>query len=71
MPKRKARDTIRAAVIDRAAALGLTAGAIAKATNGAVSDDMLRLYLTGRSDLTSAKVDALFLVLGLVVADAQ
>lgn len=65
MPKRKTPDTIRVAVTDRAAALNLTAHAIAKATDGAVSDDMLRLYLTGRSDLTGGKLDAVFRVLGI------
>ena len=60
MPKPQ---TIRAAVVAAKDRLGLTAYAIARQTNGAVSDDMLRLYLTGKSDLTSEKLDAVLRVL--------
>jgi hypothetical protein len=71
VPKPKPPSSIRAAVVERAAALDLTAGAIARQTEGVVSDDMLRLYLTGKSDLTSAKLDAVFRVLGMAPALAD
>jgi hypothetical protein len=50
----------------------LTAGRLSKATVGndgkpAVSEEMLRLYLAGRSDLSSRRLDAVFRVLGLRV----
>lgn len=71
MPKRK-NSTIRAAVADRAAALGLTAGKLSRATVGtdgrpAVSEEMLRLFLAGRNPISSDRLDALFGVLGLGV----
>lgn len=68
MPK---HDTIRAAVLDAAARHGMTAYAIAKATNGAVSDDMLRLYFVGKSSLTSEKLSAVFAVFGLKVTESK
>lgn len=72
MPK---PDTIRAAVVDAAARLDLTAYAIAQRTRGVgtgrpVSDDQLRRYLAGTHDLTSARLDAVFAVLGLKPARA-
>lgn len=66
MAKRKDL-TIREAVRAAAESRGLTAYAVAKATDGAVSDDMLKRYFADRSDLTSAKLDAVFRVLGLSV----
>lgn len=65
MPKAKRPDTTRAAVIARAAQLDLNPLAIAKATDGAVSDDAVRRYLQGTADLTTAKADAVCRVLGL------
>lgn len=65
MPK---PDTIRAAVVAAAARLDLNPYALAKATDGAVSDDQIRRYLAGTTDLTSARLDAVFRVLGLRVA---
>lgn len=56
---------IRATVNARAYELNLTAYAIAKATNGQVSEDAVRNFLAGRSSLTVAKLQALLPVLGL------
>lgn len=61
--------TIREAVRAAAERHGLTAYAVAKATDGAVSDDMLKRFFEGRSDLTSGKVDAVLRVLGLVLGE--
>lgn len=66
MPKRKTA-TIRAAVTERAAALGLNPYSLARQTEGAVSDDQLRRYLAGTHDLTGEKLDAVFRVLGLAI----
>jgi DNA-binding transcriptional regulator YdaS (Cro superfamily) len=71
MATKRQPETIRAAVVARAAALNLNPLAIAKATDGAVSDDALRRYLQGTADLTTAKADAVCRVLGLSPPQAK
>jgi hypothetical protein len=66
MPKRSSPPdpSIRAAVRARVDALGLNPFALARETGGAVSDDQVRRYLAGTTDLTSARLDAVLRVLG-------
>lgn len=58
-------DWIRARVIARAKELGLTAYAIAKATDGGVSEDHVHDYLTHRKSMGSHKLQHVLSVLGL------
>lgn len=60
-------DWILSIVAHRAAALRLTPYAIAKATNGQVSDDAIRLYLRGEYSLGSNKLQHVLRALGLTV----
>ena len=62
--------TIREVVAARAAKLGLTAYAIAKRTEGVVSQDTVRRFLDGRGEISTGRLDAVLHVLGLVVATA-
>ena len=71
MPRRP--DTIRAAIVAKAEALGLTAYAVAKRTETIgvgrpITDDALKLYFNGKTALSSDRLDAVFAVLGLSVA---
>jgi hypothetical protein len=66
-----AADWIRDAVAERAAELALSAYAIAKATNGAATEDSVRRYLTGATSLSSARLAAVLTVLGLTLAAAD
>lgn len=59
--------SIRDIVVARAENLGLSAYAIAKASNGAVSEDAVKRYMMGRGDITTGKLDAVFRALSLVV----
>ena len=63
--------TIRETIQAQASKLGLTAYAIAHAAKVdgqfVVSINHVQEYLAGRKDMTSAKLDAVFLVLGLEV----
>lgn len=67
MPPANPADPIRDAVIRRAAELGLTAYAIARDSGGAVNEDTVRAYLTGRKDMTGRRLGAVLRVLGLEV----
>lgn len=58
-------ETIRAAVVARMESLGLTSYAVARDSGGVVSQDQVRRYVLGDSDLTSEKLDAVFRVLGI------
>lgn len=60
-------DWIQARVIARAAELGLTSYAIAKATDGKVSEDHVRNYLTRSSSMGSHKLQHVLKVLGLTI----
>lgn len=57
-------DWLQSAIIARAAELELTAYAIAKATNGAVSEDHVQAYLTRRKSMGSHKLQHVIRVLG-------
>lgn len=57
-------DTMQEAVIARARDLDLTAYAIAKATEGAVSEDHVKKYLDRRSSMGSHKLQHVIRVLG-------
>src|SRR5262245_59037945 len=61
------RDWIQLAVIRRAKELDLTAYAIAKLTNGKVSEDHVKSYLEKRASMGSHKLQHVFRVLGLDV----
>lgn len=61
------KDRIVSIVAKRAAQLGMTPYAIAKATNGQVSDDAIRLYLRGDYSIGSAKLQHVLDALGLIV----
>ena len=63
-------DWIQSAVIARARELGLTAYAIAKATDGAVSEDHVRAYLTRRKSMGSHKLQHVLRVLGMTLVVA-
>lgn len=58
-------DEIRDACAARAQELALTPYAIAKATDGAVSQDQVRAYLNGTSSMTSVRLQHVLRVLGL------
>lgn len=60
-------DWIQAAVIARADELGLSSYAIAKATNGKVSEDHVRNYLTRSSSMGSHKLQHVLKVLDMDV----
>jgi hypothetical protein len=64
-------DWIRAAVYQRAMALGLTAYAIARDSGGAVKETLVRRYLTGRQDVTSVRLGAILRVLGLELREKR
>lgn len=59
--------TIRERVIARAKELGLTAYAIARDTNGIVSPDHVKRYITDEADMTGERLDAVMRVVGLQV----
>ena len=65
--KSKAPPTIREAVAERAAELGLSGYEIAKRTGGVVSQNQVRRYLRGDNE-TMDRLDAILRVLGLAVA---
>ena len=65
----KPTDTIRAACIARAAELGLTAYAAAKLTGDAVTPDVMKDYLSGRTAMRSDKLSHVLRVLGLAVTE--
>lgn len=58
-------DWIQMRVAARASEMGLTAYAIAKATNWAVSEDHVRHYLDRRTSMGSGKLQHVLRVLGL------
>lgn len=58
-------DWIQSVVIARAAELGLTAYALAKATDWQVSEDHVRAYLGRRKSMGSHKLQHLLTALGL------
>lgn len=62
-------DWIQARVIARAEEMELSAYAIAKATNGAVSEDHVRDYLTRRKSMGSHKLQHVLRVLQLDVVE--
>lgn len=59
------RDWIQSAVIRRARELDLTAYAIAKLTNGRVSEDHVKKYLDKRASMGSHKLQHVLKALGL------
>jgi hypothetical protein len=61
------QDKIQSIVIRRAEKLGLTAYAIAKQTDGAVSEDHVKAYLTHRKSMGSHKLQHVLRVLGLKI----
>ena len=61
-------DWIQAACIERAKELRLNASEIARLTEGAVSDDHVRDYLTRRKSMGSHKLQHVLKVLGLTIA---
>lgn len=61
-------DWLQDKVIARAAHLGLTAYAIAKATGGKVSEDHIQAYLTRKKSMGSHKLQHVLTALGLQVA---
>jgi hypothetical protein len=63
------RDEIQETVIARAKKLGLSSYAIAKATNGAVSEDHVRAYLTHAKSMGSHKLQHVLKALGLSVKE--
>ena len=63
-----AADWIQSAVISRARELSLTAYAIAKLTNGAVSADHVKDYLERRKSMGSHKLQHVLAVLGLAIS---
>ena len=76
MSKPKIPDTIRAAVIEAAARQNLTAYAVAKRTaevgvGRPTTPDGLKDFFEGRHSLSADRLDAVFAVLGLAVADAD
>jgi len=60
-------DWIQEAVIARAGELGLSAYAVAKATGGAVSEDHVLAYLSGRKSMGSHKLQHVLRALSLVI----
>lgn len=64
---RSRADAIQEAVISRAAELGMTAYAIAKATDGAVTETHVRDYMQRRSSMGSHKLQHVLTALGLVI----
>ena len=62
-------DQIQEAVIARAAKLGLSAYAVAKATEGAVSENHVRCYLTREKSMGSHKLQHIFRALGLKITE--
>lgn len=71
MATKRQPDTIRAAVVARAAALNLNAREIAEATGGTVSEDTVYRFLRGTNDPTASKLDAIFRALNLSVAQPE
>lgn len=70
MTKKKTADEIREQVIARALALGLSSYAVAKKTDGEVSEDQVAGYLRRRSSMGSGKLQYVLRALGLrVVVD--
>ncbi len=69
--KRRAdlHDWIQDSVIARANKLGLTSYAIAKASEGAVSEDHVRDYLTRAKSMGSHKLQHVLRVLGLKISE--
>lgn len=49
--------------------LGLSAYAVAKATQGKVSDDHVAAFFAGRKEMGSHRLDAVLAVLGLEVTE--
>jgi hypothetical protein len=60
-------DAIHAAVVARAAELGMTAYAIARATDGAVNADTMAKYMRGGYAMGSDRLSHVLRVLGLCV----
>ena len=68
MADKTLNDWIQERVIARAAELQLTAYAIAKRTDGAVSPDHVQDYLQRRKSMGSHKLQHVLNVLGLTIA---
>ena len=64
-------DWIQDTVIARAKSLGLSAYAIARATDGRVSEDHIRGYLTRQSSMGSHKLQHVIAALGLRIVPAS
>jgi hypothetical protein len=62
---------LRAAVVKAMADQGLTAYAVAKQSQGAVSEDAVQRFVTGRASLGSDKLAAVCDVLGLRLTQAK
>ena len=60
-------DEIREAIIRRVDKLGLTAYAIAKASNGKLTQKHVREYLIRESSMTSARLQHLLPIIGMEV----
>ncbi len=67
--KKDLRDTIQETVIARAKKLGLTSYAIAKASDGAVSEDHIQDFLNKRKSMGSHKLQHVLRVLGLKISE--
>lgn len=63
------RDTIQETVIAQAKKLGLTSYAIAKSTDGAVSEDHVRAYILREKSMGSHKLQHVLRVLGLKISE--
>lgn len=63
------RDWVQDRVIARAAELGLTSYAIAKAAGGAVSEDHIQAYLTRKKSMGSHKLQHVLRVLRLILKE--
>lgn len=65
------RDWVQEVVIARAAALGLTAHAIAKRTGDAVSEDHIVAYLKRRASMGSHKLQHVLRAIGVTLASGD
>lgn len=64
-------EAIRTAIREAAEREGLTAYAIAKSLDGAITQDMIRLYFRGESDLASRRLALLAGAVGLELKVAR
>lgn len=67
--KKDLRDSIQEMVIGQAKKLGLSSYAIAKATDGAVSEDHVQDFLARRKSMGSYKLQHVLRVLGLKISE--